>query len=260
MGGKNYPKAIIPKQYYKGTIVFEEIESTKNNYVVIRRSLKDSANTFDSLGYLRQDSLVDHEKDIFGLSMNLLSDKYRAEYVKFRTKDAANSRWNEGERVKINDYLNFIEILSNPYPIFSKLNEIANKNIPITKNLNKQERNKILGKLKISNEEIKNYKFKGSTTITHSPIRLNYWHVEFNIFKDKNIYDNELIRYSKSKWQKDIAKYALRDLLIVHALPHLPQSYTRKIPPRLYKMNLIEFIFSVLTKIIKREIDFSSIA
>lgn len=243
---ENYPRQIIPKLTYKGQIDLSKINKPPSNYVLVRRSLRDYNNTFDKLGFLRRDSLVTKLSSTIELSMYFVTNIHESKFIKFRVFNSASKPWVEGERIKFSDYCNCIEIIGPNCPIYFNLNDIDEKKIPYKKNFPKKEIQKILKKLSIDKDFIDDYELSSETKIKHKPIKLNYWHIEFHIAKDKFIENGKIIRDDKSTWKKNLVENALSDILIANGKQKIENHFTDNMPSKLYKLNLSALFMKII--------------
>lgn len=243
---ESYPRQIIPKLTYKSQIDLTQINTPPSNYVLIRRSLKDYNNTFDDLGFLRRDSLVSKLSSTIGLSMYFLTKIHESKFFKFRIFNSASKPWSEGERVRLSDYSKCIEIITPYCLIYFKLNDIDGKKIPYKKNFEKKEKKKIFETFNIDKDLIDDFELSGETKIKHKPIKLNYWHTEFHIAKDKYIGDGKTLTDVKGNWKRKLVDNALTDIVIANGKQQKENNFSDNIPSRLYKLSLIDFILKVI--------------
>jgi|GEM_PF-6919178 len=248
---ENYPQQIIPKVTYKREIDISQINSPPLNFILARRSLKDHNNTFDNLGYLRRDALVNKLSDAIGLSMYFVTKIHNDNFIKFRTFNSASKYWNEGVTVKFSDYSKYFEIITPYCPIYFNLNDIDRKKIPYKKNFAKKEKQKILEKLNIDINQIDNFELTGETKIKHKPIILNYWHVELHIESDKLIDRGKIISDIKTKWKERLVEYAVSDILTIHGKRKIQKNYTNEMPTHLYKESINKFLLKRFNTIMK---------
>ncbi|MCH7770122.1 MAG: hypothetical protein IIA49_03775 [Bacteroidetes bacterium] len=243
---ESYPIQIIPKLTYKSQIDLTQINTPPSNYVLIRRSLKDYNNTFDDLGFLRRDSLVSKLSSTIGLSMYFLTKIHESKFFKFRIFNSASKPWSEGERVRLSDYSKCIEIITPYCLIYFKLNDIDGKKIPYKKNFEKKEKKKIFETFNIDKDLIDDFELSGETKIKHKPIKLNYWHIEFHIARDKFIEDGKIIDDVRAKWKEKLVENALSDILIVNGKQKNENHFSDNIPSKLYKLSLTDLLMKVI--------------
>lgn len=225
---KDYPNCILPYLHYKLRIEENSINQLVNeeNCVIVRRSDKSEVDSFNELDILREDIISD--KSTPNLSMNLYGSKFTNEHLKFRCFGNAIKLW-EGEKIKFSEYNACYSILESHSPIYFLIKDLHNKIFPYykTDDTETQKLLKILG-LNIQSENGK-VKFNGKSSVIHSPNKLNYWHVEFQI---KDIQERE-INKTNSAWQKSAAQYAYNDIIVMSAKKN-PPKYIYSIPSEIY--------------------------
>lgn len=182
-----YPLQIIPKTNYK----IIDIEKLLNleNCIIVRRSLQNDINkTFNLLGKLRLDALVNLDskgefnvRNIIGYSCNLLGGHFEIKHIKFRqTKNdefCGYAPWEIEEFIDFEHYKNCFEELEESIPIYFKLVDLWEKPIPFFSK--DKEIVKKFGEAKSSSDNWGS-EYKLLSIVNHVPTKLNFWHIEID--------------------------------------------------------------------------------
>lgn len=243
---ENYPQQIIPKLSYKGQINLTKIKKHQSAYLLVRRSLKDHNNTFDTLGILRRDALIETTSKALGLSMYFVNNIHHSEYIKYGIFDSAIKYWSEGQRIRFSDYQQFIKMNSPICPVYFRLSDIDGKRIPYQKNIDKKKKKEMLEKLDIDEKSLDDFEYSGVTEIEHKPVILNYWHIEFKILKDKKIENGTEIRDIKNAWRRKLVEHSISNILIVNAKKEVTFPYTNHMPSKEFKLNFKEILLRIV--------------
>src|ERR1035437_2282444 len=104
----DYPNCILPKSKYQCLLNIDHILNKQDLYI-LRRSNKLEEETFNDLGILRDDTIND--KELPGLSMNLLGGFFKIDYIKYVPKmgTKAVQVW-KGEKVYLYEFVNDYDI------------------------------------------------------------------------------------------------------------------------------------------------------
>ena len=213
-GDYRYPVSILPHHSY---VHFMNIDSLKSElpFFLIRRSDKDSNNTFNSAGILREDAIL--PEDTIDLSLNVLGGNFKEDHIKYIPKSDGVKPW-DGKKVYFIDYKNHYKIADVSSPIFFPLGELHRKTFPYYRG-DDSEAKKIINALSLKPEKVdgKN-KLHGSSEVKHSPTNLNYWHVELTLVDQVG----KRIKKSSSIWIQSAAEMAYGHLISVNALQAAP--------------------------------------
>jgi len=134
-------------------------------------------------------------------------------------------------------YIKLVRYLANSTPIYFYINDIHNIEFPYIAPIEDKNFRKLLKSL--NKDGVSD--FKARSVITHKPVNLNYWHVEYTLFdglRDDGI-KNSRIEIKQYFEKVDTLKYS--DQIVCHALNSLsiaaqPQvNDIIKIPSKLYR-------------------------
>jgi len=230
-GKLSYPHSILPKPKYKSIINIDDLQSHQE-LVVLRRSSKSKEESFNSIGNLRSD-IID-EKEIAGLSMNLMGTFLKEEHIvfspKMRTK--AVERWPGLVKVYLSEFKSLYNILSTVSPIYYRVSDLHNITIPYKKQYD-TEIEKVLKKLKLKfDTDNLEFKANGQIQIEHAPTYLNYWHVELCLLD----FNTNPVRKIKNQFHTSLASYVLSDILSVNGHSSLKEP-VKPIHSCFYKLN-----------------------
>ena len=221
----DYPAQILPRIRFKKEINVDLLKRQHKLYIV-RRSNKDSNNTFTELGLLREDAIISSSSDLADLSMNLLGRRFKSEFIKYRPKMKTISvePWSGKDRYFICDLKNEYEIIEPATPVYFKISDLHRITLPYSmpstkemQNLFKNLKHTVIGTTIIA---------QGESIITHSPNNLNYWHVELNIL-DFN--QNPVVKKKMNQFSKSLAGHLVSQILSVKAKSELDET-PQKIP------------------------------
>jgi len=214
IGKYKYPNSILPKNYYRRIIEIDKILKTQE-LITIRRSKKKENEIFNDCGILRDDVIID--KDIPGLSMNLLGSKYKINYIKYvpKIKTKATEEWNGIEAVYISEFFKCYSVLDEYSAIFFNVSDLHNVNIPYNKKKDDSVI-QILRKLSLKYEISENGQIKseGKALVEHVPIYLNYWHLELKLLD----FNGNQISKASNQFNKHIVSFMLLQYLKVKAV------------------------------------------
>lgn len=207
---QGYPLQIFPRPRYKVQIDIDSILKS-SDLVIVRRSEYSREDTFNKLGYLLED--VIHEKDLFGLSMNLLGGKFRSTYIKFVQGKEGAKQW-DGKRILYDNYSKLYTIKDVCTPVYFNVKDLHKKQFPYYRESSDKETQKIIKELGLKSvlRGTQN-EFSALSNIKHTPNIMNYWHVELELRDAKNAVINTL----KAKWQESLAEMALSQLITSNA-------------------------------------------
>ncbi|NLT52257.1 MAG: hypothetical protein GXX85_15240 [Ignavibacteria bacterium] len=235
----SYPRVILPHKNYILNIDFDK-HILNYSFLLVRRTNKKPTEAFDEIGFLKTEALISELKDVPDMSLNLLGGLFKENHLKYVPKGNANKQWTDGKNIRISDFIGQYKIEKEVYPIYFILKNIHNCEFPFSRKNDVNLKN-LLDKLKIEIDKKPEFESEGKTSISHVPINLNYWHIEFHI-KDKKV--NQDVKRSGIKtnkddyWQNRLAANALNDILIVNAKKEICNNEYDHIPKRLYKKNL----------------------
>lgn len=246
----SYPIKIIPRRRYIKEIEIDSIVG-KENVGIVRRSNRDSTNTFDKFGSVREDALISSIKEVPGLSMNLLGDSFYPKHISFLASKKAGQYWDGLEKKLWQKYIRFASYKFKSTAIFFYLNDLHNKTFPYSRKDDK-ETQKLLKELGLSLEKKDNsFKLNGAAVIKHRPNKLNYWHIEFVLldiepranYKQIEIKPNKIKSYdnltlvekiSKQHWANQAAFYGLNDIILNSAQKEIEFKKCNKIDKDLF--------------------------
>jgi hypothetical protein len=221
LGKYQYPVSILPKAKYKKEINLDLLIADQDLYV-LRRSDKTAKETFTESGFLYEDVLL--QTNVPNMSMNILGRLFKAKYIKFRPllKTNGGKDWDGNYSPKFSDLKNDFEKLKIYSPIFFKGADLNNIEIPCSREINNDSKN-LMKQLKIKpDEEDGNFILKGQAKLKHSPINLNYWHIELVITDYKKV--PKKIMDISNTWNFDATYFLLTHILTIKALKEIPLS------------------------------------
>lgn len=209
-GKLTYPHSILPKTNYKSLIDIDELHSHQE-LVVLRRSSKSKEDSFNSVGVLRNDII--NERDIAGLSMNLMGSFFKEQYIKFAPTNntKAVEKWPGLTKVHLSDFLTLYKTLPVVSPIYYSVSDLHNISIPYIKPNTKDIKdllNNMNAKFEISGS---NLVASGKILVTHEPTYLNYWHVELHLIN----LNSDPVERVKNNTHKVLANYIFEHILSV---------------------------------------------
>lgn len=218
-GTLSYPHSIIPKPLFRERINFGELLSRQIVYI-LRRSDKLKGETFNELGYLREDIIF--RKDVPNMSMNLMGTFFKEQYLRFVPEmgTKATENWDGKSKVYLSEFINKYKTITNCSAIYFEAADLHNIDIPYSKPHDK-EAEKLFKTLKhqiVDNIIIANSK----TVLEHSPTYLNYWHIELSLLD----FNSDPVKKIKNNFHKDSAGYFLLHVLSIKALPNLKSPLT----------------------------------
>lgn len=193
----DYPHELLPQNNFKLKIEFslEEAQSLD----VIRRSLVGQDETTNDLGSIRSHSFLQFEKEhlFFGLSTNLFGI-FKEGHLIFRL-----GKTDGGEYYTSKDQIPALKDVK--YDVDAPLGSIY-------LNVGKVHGQPFHYETK-KNEKI--YKFIGTCSIVHKPLRANYWHFEIEVLDEKK----QRISQNEAGWKKTAAKFFFESYLKLHLSP-----------------------------------------
>ncbi len=225
-----YPASILPKLNYVPLINIQSLLDKQTVYI-IRRSDKSEEDTFNELGLLRNDALT--PKDIPFLSLNILGGRFMPEHSKFRILNEGIKKWNNRKYISLLDHLKDFEILKNYCLVYINANGVDGQEIPyFLQQSNKdirREVDKFFQHVEKPNLSDGKYELKALSRLIHDPVKLNYWHMELNIFD----YQGSSMKYKGSSYQKVLFQQVISDIISVNSNKEVPDYI--KIPTKYYK-------------------------
>lgn len=209
-----YPICILPHhRKYIWEIDFDTLVRDGIRVAFVRRSNKPNSETFDELGFLREDAIS--PKEVPGLSMNTLGNRFRVNYIKFIVKKPGSDKW-IGIKIRYTKYLKLlkcIELANQREPIFFFLADLHDMSFPYKLTTESRDAKKVLKALGYeTTKETKEVLLTGRIKIKHVPNNLNYWHAEIHLIDA----EKKEIPQAKNAWTKSAAEYALTDLIVIN--------------------------------------------
>ncbi|MFB9079394.1 hypothetical protein ACFFLS_05865 [Flavobacterium procerum] len=220
-----YPRQILPKKCYKLSLDFDLLKSQQQLYL-IRRSNLPYEDTFEKLGdkyEINEDALINHPKDILGLSTNIAGGLFKRRHLKFRLimNSSGNAKWTKKKRVFLYTHLKSISI-KDGCPIYMNVNKIHK----FPHDYKKPHTNELINFLKsidtnpiIEKNEggAKILTMPGTCIVKHDPLILNYWHAEFQLIDVTN--EKEITKYG-SKWLETYCNDIINNAISRNCMPY----------------------------------------
>ncbi len=231
-----YPRAILPRKNFVQKINFDN-HLSNFKFWVVRRTEKKPSEAFDGIT-LRVDALISELKDVPEMSMNLLGGLFKIKHLKYITKGQANDKWINSEVVRLKDYRESFEIKNEVYPIYFILNDIHNQEVPYNRRPDQQIK-KLYKNLNIPLPIADFVISTGISIVSHKPINLNYWHVEFllsDIKTEQDVKRKNIKTQDNEFWQNNLARNALNDILSVNAKKEIAKTNYNKMPNSFYSV------------------------
>jgi hypothetical protein len=243
-----YPTKLIPRKGFKKEIRIESLHEL-GAIGIVRRSLKlTKEETFDKFGGVREDALVSTRKDVAGLSLNLLGNKFIPKHIGYLANKDAGQEWDGSETYAQlwKKYIKWVTYRKSSVPVFFLLDDLHNQTFPYYRKKDKDV-DKLLKALNIkSADEEDTVKLYGASVIKHVPVRLNYWHIEFKLLDiearekgNSSKITREKIKSSpientssdilKQHWITQAAIFALNDILLHSAYDFLDYTSYKEI-------------------------------
>jgi hypothetical protein len=183
----NYPYCILPITKYKINIDCDTLINNQNIYI-LRRSNLSNEETFQSVfgQIVLNDDAIDDIR-IANLSVNLLGGTFKNKHCKYLSKGQGASNW-QGDDVYLSDFINDYKVENNKGLIFIKASYLHNiefpYNLPSDPHLHKEAAKfqNTVGETRVLLNTPKHpIQVIGKTYFVHSPINLNYWHLELKV-------------------------------------------------------------------------------
>ena len=236
-----YPYTLVPYVGLQRKMNMDEVVGAMPSLMVARRiDLNDEEiiDLGDGISILTEDMLrkylmneypdmPDKEKKVAkspipDMSMSMMTDKSRRDYLKFRQTGNAHTAWN-GKNVKIVNYINDIKRSEGRwFSISYRVDELHNKSIPYQGKFKDQEEfDKYKGDVGSDRDKkiiLKNfsknkvYPLIAYIRLEHKPTMMNYWHTTLCVRPFK---DSPDIRDSRSKRNHAICEQAFTMILRV---------------------------------------------
>lgn len=219
----NYPYQILPITDYKINIDCDALINNQNIYI-LRRSNLPQEETFQSIfgQIILNDDAIDDIR-IANLSVNLLGGKFKNKYCKYLAKGQGANNWH-GETVYLSDYINDYNIEDNKGLIFIKASLLHNidfpYNLPSDPHLHKEAAKfqSTVGETRVLvNIPKQPIKVIGKAYFVHSPINLNYWHLELKVENYMDI----LIENPKKNSDKRFLEQLFTNIIKLNSQPIL---------------------------------------
>ncbi len=205
-----YPTELLPKANYK-IIKTEELDKKQ---FLIRRSLVDGNNTFNTLGIVRSDAIALEPKDLYGLS-NSLFGIFIEKHLQYKQKGASLDKWLPGNPVPLPHEIDF-GLFDDAVPIYFKIIELHKSVFPYEKSEKNNQKTKEL---------------RGACLVVHKPVVANYWHFELS-FIEENGSD---IRRKDGTWREKAAYSFINLTLKIFALKKDEKPKITTIDPRIFQ-------------------------
>jgi hypothetical protein len=220
-----YPTIILPQENFVSKIEIEALLS-EVSVVLTRRATGNNDDIFNPQGLLRPSILK--ERDLDRMSMNMLGGYFEVEHTRFRAFGQARQEW-LGDSVCLDNYEGCFECLENCCEIFFDCNDIVKQDIPYNRPADPAAQRELAALRNALNISVVDgsYELQGSTDVVHSPIKLNYWHVEFVVCDINGNYAER-----KNQYLKTFYKDVLQDIIMVSA-KQAPSEY-EPIPQKFY--------------------------
>jgi hypothetical protein len=223
-GKLSYPYQILPKRKYKAKIEIDSLLQD-NSVFIVRRFDQDVSELFVSVGgelYLKETAISPKEIGK-GLSLNLFGGEFKEEHLRFRVKlkSPGSNEWLGRNPVFLSDHINDYEVFDETLEgIYFNANNLHNQELPYNRNFDKKLDKELddffinipSGKPEVN--EFGQFQLIGRTLVTHEPILLNYWHVQFNVC---DFQDNQLTSKKSGAWVNSLCESALKNLICVNA-------------------------------------------
>lgn len=219
----NYPYCILPITKYKINIDCDTLINSQNIYI-LRRSNLSQEDTFQSVfgQIVLNDDAIDDIR-IANLSVNLLGGKFKNKHCKYLAKGQGASSW-QGEEVYLSDYINDCNVENNKGLIFIKASLLHNiefpYNLPSDPNLHKEVakfQNTVGESRVLLNTPKQPIKVIGKSFFVHSPINLNYWHLELKVEN----YANVILENPKKNSDKRFLEQLFTNIIKLNSQPSL---------------------------------------
>jgi hypothetical protein len=228
-----YPFWILPKKGFKKEMDINHLNDLENHGIV-RRSLRSRKNTFDKFGSVRKDALLGidkPEKEVPGLSLNILGSKFKIWHLNYIPTKSAGKDW-DGEETKLWwKYIKYATLKCRSVAIFFNLRDIHNITFPYSHH-NEGKLKEIIRKnnpsLLVQNSAGKVF---GASIIKHKPARLNYWHVEFHLLDIESRIEGGQTGITRQKaaksvvWVTGAIEMALDDILLNSAFDKVNENW-----------------------------------
>ncbi len=225
-GNLRYPISILPKFYYYPTINIPSILEFQN-VTLSRRSELSKEDTFNELGFLREDVLS--TSDVPFLSLNLMGSYFKSEHNQFKPTLSKTIKWNGKSLTYLSELRKDYTLINQYCTIYLNAEGINNQEVPYKRPSSKPidaEIKKFFTSVAIPKVENGNYNLIGITKIIHDPTNFNYWHVELNLID----YDGELFsKTNRSAYLKSFCEKVIKNIIcinsnksidMIHNIPH----------------------------------------
>lgn len=219
-----YPYSILPSSNFKTNIDCDTLISNHNIFI-LRRSELSKEETYQTLYngdiVLNDDAIEDIR--IANLSVNLLGGNFKNSHNKFLAVRNGSELWT-GNKVYLSEYINDYKIIENKGMIFIDAKLLHNiefpYNLPSDPTLHKEvaKFQNTIGKNRvITNIPKQTIKVIGKTYFIHSPVNLNYWHLEL---KTENFME-EVIENPKKNSNRRFLEQLFTNVIKLNSAPKL---------------------------------------
>lgn len=223
-----YPYSLIPKRNYKLGIVFDELLTENQNFVLVRRSNLPIDKTFKKLGdkkFILSSNAIE-PKSIINLSVNLYGNDFKTEYLKYKLeiKTFPGEKWDGKRRISFLKYLGLINRNEVGCSIFINGNKTHNKSYPYGVGPSKQltsflTKNNIIPDTFVDENGVTKNLVKGICRYQHDPLNFNYWHVEYVI----SDFMGEIQKKHSKNWHDEFCKSVLDNIISNNSSPFPPK-------------------------------------
>ena len=208
-----YLRFILPHEGYKPRMDMNGLLAKERSLTVVRRSPV----PFELIGprgdLLSEDCVTEN---IFNYSMNLLGGEFQVGlHLAIRQKGRGVDDW-DGETFLSDEEIAVCwELVDASYPIYYRVSDLQNVEIPYKKRIGKESEYKALQDQMIA-QDVRAamsvwdpadpvVSFKGFMRVNHAPTLMNYWHVTLDVYE--SFAPEKPLKKSKSAWNAEIRGY-----------------------------------------------------
>ena len=227
-----YPKRIIPRNFYKAKIDIQGLLNSQALFVTRRLDISfDKAfNKHGNELFMREDDL--DKDDIPNMSMNLMGGKFKDKDVLYSPFGEGSKNWIPGTKIYLDNFLDKYKVLANYTLIYFMVSEIHNITVPYSrpKDRDSEKLAKALANATYPPKSLADsFEFNGRALVLHAPTNLNYWHTEYVIMGN-----DDRVPKNRSSWREELCKSLINNLLVVNGVNKLDIPIT-PIAPQWYK-------------------------
>lgn len=219
----DYPYYILPNTKFKIKIDLDSLIKNQDVYI-LRRSNLEVDETFETIydEIILNDDAIDDIR-IVNLSVNLLGGNFQNKHNKYIAKREGALNW-LGNKVLLSEHKNDYDIVENKGLIFINTRYLHNiefpYNLPPDQNLHKDIANfqKTFGSNRVVlNNPKETIRLIGKSYFKHSPINLNYWHLELKVEN----YTEKAMETPKNKSDKRFLEQLFINIIKLNAIPDI---------------------------------------